>query len=122
MSQTELFPSDQPRTPDDMGDVAARIAANAKPVEHEDRTSEAARDQGWGPQDELAQARSEMYERDIAESRNRHPSAAPIERVIVNPDIPGRETKKDWKLSDAGKAVAIDGLRRARAASHRSHS
>jgi len=29
--------------------MSERIAANARPVEYPDRTSEAARDQGWGP-------------------------------------------------------------------------
>ncbi len=39
---------DQP-TPLDVDAIAEHIAANAPRVQHPDRTSEAARDQGWGP-------------------------------------------------------------------------
>jgi len=49
--QSALFPDpNQPPTPEELAANAAAIAANAleHPYVEEDRTSEAARDQGWG--------------------------------------------------------------------------
>lgn len=47
-----LFIPDQTRTPSlSPEEMAAHIAANVHPIEYPDRTSEAARDQGWGPVD-----------------------------------------------------------------------
>ena len=48
--QPQLFP-DASQPPVAIDAVAARIGANAPKIEHEDRTSAAARDQGWGPID-----------------------------------------------------------------------
>lgn len=54
MEQQPLFPAQNTaaeasaRSDDE---AAAHIAEHAKTVEHPDRTSEAARDQGWGPVD-----------------------------------------------------------------------
>jgi hypothetical protein len=50
MEQFELFPELPPETPALTADkAAAHIAEHARPTEYEDRTSEAARDQGHGP-------------------------------------------------------------------------
>lgn len=46
--QYELFPSELPQDAFDVDAAAIHIAANAPEVEYEDRTSEAASDQGWG--------------------------------------------------------------------------
>lgn len=48
--QPSLFPEQEPRLAErvDVDEMAAEIAAHARPVEYEDRTSEAARDQGHG--------------------------------------------------------------------------
>ncbi len=48
MEQPQLFPQEQ-TPPMSMDEMAAHITANARPVEYEDRTSEAAREQGHGP-------------------------------------------------------------------------
>lgn len=49
--QPSLFPEYEPQPVKqvDVNEVAARIAANARPVDYKDRTSKAARDQGHGP-------------------------------------------------------------------------
>jgi hypothetical protein len=51
MEQPSLFDDSQPTPPKEqnVADTASHIAANAPRVEHPDRTSEAAQDQGWGP-------------------------------------------------------------------------
>ena len=53
MEQPSFFPThpEQPTEAVDTDAIAERIGANARPVEYVDRTSEAARDQGWGPVD-----------------------------------------------------------------------
>lgn len=49
--QGSLFPADTPPAePVDTSEIAAHIAAHAPRVEYADRTSEAAQDQGHGPQ------------------------------------------------------------------------
>jgi hypothetical protein len=49
--QPSLFPDAKgPQTePVDIDAIAKKIGASARHVEYEDRTSEAAKDQGWGP-------------------------------------------------------------------------
>ncbi len=51
MEKLQLVNSDVPKDTSgvDVDEVASRIAANAGQVTYPDRTSEAARDQGWGP-------------------------------------------------------------------------
>ena len=49
--QQELFPKPEQNPSQDMSieDIANTIAANARPVEYDERVSDAALDQGWGP-------------------------------------------------------------------------
>ena len=95
--QPSLFPeqngdqADAQVIPFDQAAAAAHIAENAAPVEYPDRTSEAARDQGWGPVEvsETDNVRSihtvddsdasSAIERDS--TRSRHPSAGRLREL-----------------------------------------
>lgn len=79
--QPSLFPEHEPQPvePVDVDEMAARIAANARPVEYEDRTSEAARDQGHGP---IEVSRPETSE----------PTPRP-QRLF---ELPGKNGRNNW--------------------------
>lgn len=88
-------PIEPTRPQADIDEIAERIGGNAGQVEYEDRTSEAARDQGWGPVeqprlslviDNSSAARSTEEEK--AASKGRHPSGATPSRPLV--ELPNR--------------------------------
>jgi hypothetical protein len=68
MEQPQFFPPESVDTPQvDIDEVAGRIAAHARNPERPDRTSDAARDQGWGPVDTRRTDNSQ-----IVQSRETH--------------------------------------------------
>ncbi len=133
-SQQSLFPeqnadqADAQVIPFDQAAAAAHIAENAAPVEYPDRTSEAARDQGWGPVEvaETDNVRS-IHTVDDADtnsalqrkkSRSRHPSAGrfPIrgDSELDTELSPHYHSLPDAPLTDEQKKLNVEQARKAR--------
>lgn len=66
-------------------EVASHIAANAGPVDYPDRTSEAARDQGWGPIDLTPAAAKEELTAQL------HERYIPVEHRPIEQNVPTEE-------------------------------
>ncbi|MBA3758351.1 hypothetical protein H0X10_01845 [Candidatus Saccharibacteria bacterium] len=93
----------------DIDAVAKHISDNARPVAYEDRTSESAADQGWGPQHvpEIPAARLPRKPRPYTTGPIRGESEGEISPA-------GRET--NWQLNSATKSIGRLGVAAARKA------
>ena len=79
--------------------MAAKIAAAARPVDYPDRTSEAARDQGWGPVDSAQLPTEAIDAPDV--------TAAPRRRLV---ELPGKNGRNNWYNQSLTSAEAVKGM------------
>lgn len=79
--QGQLFEAASKAEIIDISQAAQHISKNARPFEYEDRTSDAARDQGHGPQAVVGieEVSGTDQERQAARRRGTHPSARAVE-------------------------------------------
>jgi hypothetical protein len=97
--QPELFP--EPAAPQLSDEEAARhIGENARPVDYPDRTSEAARDQGWGP------AETQDTAKPTEDTELKASPFIPVEHRPIEENIPTDEESENGKQGvKAARAV-----------------
>jgi len=130
-NQPSLFPeqngdqADARVIPFDQAAAAAHIAENAALVEYPDRTSEAARDQGWGPIEPTDNVRGlhtigadSISVAERTNTRSRHPSAG---RFPLRGDTeldtelsPHYHGTPDAPLTEEQKKINVEQARKAR--------
>jgi hypothetical protein len=132
--QQPLF--EEPKDPKDptvdLSEVAERIGRNATPYEPVDRTSEAAKDQGWGPRaypdsndaDEAIASVTDIYSKGQKIITRNHPlSLSFVPKSIPEPRYGDSEVDggtepngrdADWKLNKTQRSVGKLGVAFAR--------
>ena len=114
-NQPELFSDTQePRLTSE--EAAAHIARTARPVEYEDRTSEAAHDQGWGPVEPQAQSATlrkqpRLFEMPGQNRGRNNPDNEPLSRAEILAGLSPEEIASRDAANKAGVAAVREALK-----------
>lgn len=108
--QSKLFATDEAESAQslDIDEIARQIAVNSRPFEYEDRTSEAAADQGYGPQNiaNIANLDPRLFEMPGTGKGRNNPNNEPLSRSEILRGMSPEDIERQNQINKLGAQAA----------------